>query len=1413
MKNNNFRLFFFLFMVLFITTPVKLASSQQKENATLVFLDNGNIYSYKTATEGRETIVSGNNYLGFGISETGNWILAYKKNNYFFDMDIINVNTNEIISFEEIHYSKTHRRDNPQISPDDSKIVYKVGTPSTTIIASINGTILSEFSFQMNFPHWGKDSESLYYFRFIENELTFSKFDILSKKHIVIYSFPNNDDEEFVYPFFVYFSKNSSYVAIASQRLGTYEGELIFVSKDGDLKPIRKRIYGCTLFDDGLGDWSPDGKTFAYHQPSESNYKGSSSLIIFTPIEGSPNDGLTTHKGDPIYAFPRWSPDGKYLSYVNQNGVYGIYNLEENKFTKLEYNADDTLILSDPSDCLPGGNIKGFDSFWSPKGNWLILSAYQTKIVNITTQDIIYIEGASNARWLGNSDWVNIPDQEITPHPEITPSKNNPTALSANWISYVGQDHNIWLIKPDGSENHQITTDADSKSNYQNLNWSPNGRKLAFQKYYREQFQYDIFVYDLYQGTLIKIVDKSQTAGGFDWYQDSEHIIFDRPAIPIEATRYGASCTVGYKDNDGLFIVTIATGEMKQILSLPGNLPIRNPKVSPDNKSIIFDFLQPVEQNLDQFIMRIDIPEAFKEIIAVQSDCDWNPNGTKIVCGTWDGTVAESEFRPLSIFSNHGDFQNYIPSRLKAFDNSPLWSPSGEMVAFNTTDSAGSYADGPCGGGEQPVDDWPFFIPFQVDVYFVTSNSRKTIADGRINGWSPDSSQILVSSNNREDDHFIYIVDIEALGSTLLAKGFEATWQPIKIPPAVKELSIKPGKYQNEFNLSWTYFIDPSLSFEIDKLDIRFNSDPITDSNWSESDILLSVDIDENIAMPWEITVTNKEISPYKNWYFSARVKSHNVWSPISYVRFIDTGFRVNTDGYPFYNYTDINYDDITQDIIKDMFSSDLINICKRWTLYKNIDCELKDTVEQWRIDVNQKMAAGRCLGISATSQYYFNNQNLLYSKHNVKNLNNLDVVDSVIPSNIRQDIARYHVVQWAQPYWYDYRIFRPNITPFNVIDILQTTILNSNTDPVILFVESGNWSHAVVPISLTEVSPGFWRIWTYDSVENHKGFILEVDNNSPESLWAFYDSNYKVMGNKNTSSLFTVPLSYIYAEQKFPSHIAPYDDYSWFFGKVKTLISDPYGKQIGYVADYFINSITGAFAVPTTNSINETSMPTFVLPSNQEYTILIEGLAESKPNVGGLSYYSQNKVISINEILLSEDVQETITINLSNNSFAYDNALNQTFSLSYSSDDDEESLKINIYQITLPANNHFHLTYDEINEIVEINQSSAGSYFIEAIYTSEKENKKFTSNQIDLHEGETHFLNINIWKAGEYLKLEIDENSDGVIDQTRKLRNNPLSLDNSGTRISGYLLLSIGLLIILLTIVGFFFVIKSDRR
>jgi Tol biopolymer transport system component len=110
-----------------------------------------------------------------------------------------------------------------------------------------------------------------------------------------------------------------------------------------------------------------------------------------------------------------------------------------------------------------------------------------------------------------------------------------------NQITFVGNDGNLWLVSPDGSNLRQVTNDS---KDYVFPTWSPDGRHLAFVGPYQQK-NMALYVSPTNEvAPMIVYDDPASSPFYLYWAPDSQTITFlaqERPSMAMRQTGIGGS--------------------------------------------------------------------------------------------------------------------------------------------------------------------------------------------------------------------------------------------------------------------------------------------------------------------------------------------------------------------------------------------------------------------------------------------------------------------------------------------------------------------------------------------------------------------------------------------------------------------------------------------------------------------------------------------------------------------------------------------------------------------------------------------------------------------------------------------------------------------------------------------------------
>ena len=280
-------------------------------------------------------------------------------------------------------------------------------------------------------------------------------------------------------------------------------------------------------------------------------------------------------------------------------------------------------------------------------------------------------------------------------HPIVTESPapiSNPFAGEKAWIAYQTNrtGEGIWLVHPDGTEDHQVATDVPTEEQKYG-NWSPDGTKLVFTT--RGGETEPLYEYDLATNKSRKLFACEDPCVGDDepvYSPDGTKVAFIRALAPFV---YDDAQGGEVPSDCGLWIGDVATGEVTQITSNTNPPCDREyfPQWSPDGSQLTY-WRDPYEDGKPigtaVFVINVDgsnerrltDPEMFA------GDPNWSPDGEWIVFSTYP--LNEFNFVPAisDLYRIHPDgtgmeqITHYESKGLRA--TIPSYTPDGKWIIF-----------------------------------------------------------------------------------------------------------------------------------------------------------------------------------------------------------------------------------------------------------------------------------------------------------------------------------------------------------------------------------------------------------------------------------------------------------------------------------------------------------------------------------------------------------------------------------------------------------------------------------------------------------------------------------------------------------------------------------------------------------
>ncbi|MDP3913035.1 MAG: PDZ domain-containing protein [Bacteroidota bacterium] len=219
--------------------------------------------------------------------------------------------------------------------------------------------------------------------------------------------------------------------------------------------------------------------------------------IFSVPAENGSTYNLTNTQG-VREVYPRWSPDGKYISYYSDaSGEYEIYLLENKKGAA-------------PKQLTSGSTAWKYDSEWSPNSKFLLYfdRTLQLKLVDVET---------------GKTTVVTKADRN-----EIRSYSFSP---DSKWITYDKEGANglgaVWVYNLETAQNHQLTNDS---FNDNSPVFSPDGKYIYFVSDRDFNLAFSSFEFNYVYNKSTRIYAMALKADGPKLFKDKNDVEPDKEA-------------------------------------------------------------------------------------------------------------------------------------------------------------------------------------------------------------------------------------------------------------------------------------------------------------------------------------------------------------------------------------------------------------------------------------------------------------------------------------------------------------------------------------------------------------------------------------------------------------------------------------------------------------------------------------------------------------------------------------------------------------------------------------------------------------------------------------------------------------------------------------------------------------------
>lgn len=492
----------------------------------------------------------------------------------------------------------------------------------------------------------------------------------------------------------------------------------------------------------------------------------------------------------------------------------------------------------------------------------------------------------------------------------------------------------------------------------------------------------------------------------------------------------------------------------------------------------------------------------------------------------------------------------------------------------------------------------------------------------------------------------------------------------------------------------------------------------------------------------------------------------------------IDIGFRPDPDGYSFPNWAGM-YPTAPSYLDPDFRQEDLVwmfgeeAVCVQGA---GSECTLRPAAHRWLRNVNEAMNRGHCDGIAVTSLRLFRG---LESAAALQI--GADSTHDLVRESVRHYVARYFAMQMTDPVAAYKDAVRHN-APSVILHQLGERMLSGAPDPTTLFVrQAGDGGHAIVPYAVEDRGSGIYWLKVYDN--NHpddpdRHVIIDTE----AETWSYDLGGTTFSGDDQTHTLGIVPISEYAKQPECPwcgnaqtSQTTSVGlGYVWLTGGGHLLLKDSQGRRMGYAGDNFVKEIAGASEIIIDGGLGVALEPVYTVPLSDTYTIVLDGQALTRTETAAVAQFGPGYAAGFEDISVTPTTNDRMVIAADGAQLTYAPNEARETTLSFATDEPSASWKLQILGADIGPGEVVTLTKDVDSGDLILNNAKAGGsqYDIEIDRYNPAGGDRFVHRDVVVSATDTHYIGYGLWDGSGAIGLEIDQGSDGTVDQILELDN-----------------------------------------
>jgi hypothetical protein len=507
----------------------------------------------------------------------------------------------------------------------------------------------------------------------------------------------------------------------------------------------------------------------------------------------------------------------------------------------------------------------------------------------------------------------------------------------------------------------------------------------------------------------------------------------------------------------------------------------------------------------------------------------------------------------------------------------------------------------------------------------------------------------------------------------------------------------------------------------------------------------------------------------------------------------VDTGFRPKPDGFQFENYTNQNNPvNLTPVEMQKLFGN---AVCAS---LQNDECILTPPAQQWMERQNASMNGGHCEGLGVLSTLMFTGYRAS------SNFGGNTTFDINLEGNtiLQREIAYWFVTQATDP---SSTTENKTQSPSQVLEQLAQEFAKpkATREYYVLGIYKPGYrdGHAITPYALVEKGNNIVWIMAYDNNFPDQERYVEV--NRATNTWRYTtatnpnEQTSEYIGDANSFTLTLAPISIRKQQQNctFCESANPYynlangqggaivaqpKDEIWLEGNsADLLITNANGKRLGFVqsgnTSNFVNEISGSEFIPIKTNFNTDHEPVYRVSGTIPYTISLDGSRVVTKEASNLTVIGAGYVLGVDGISLDKGQKDQLLIESAQAqriyTMTYKTQQNETPTIFIGIETTAADYFISIQAAGDAAGQNITLGLNHTTGQLAIKTTRTSGndvYAVRVERITSTGSSLFTHSNIGMIAGATDYLNYATWAGnGQPLTLSVDNNNDGVIDET----------------------------------------------